>query len=130
MRNETCVETQTSKVPTRVAFLFISILCIYYGPINLNGLRFTTHTSPKVTSPKVRHSECSLVRKCTCLKYARCFRKVIYKRKLIYNLYNHTSPQLSCLKNIPDLTKHTYTVNTLVMVPVLYLYTRRKTLVY
>ena len=26
MRNETCVETQTSKVPTRVAFLFISIL--------------------------------------------------------------------------------------------------------
>ena len=27
MRNETCVETQTSKVPTRVAFLFISILC-------------------------------------------------------------------------------------------------------
>ena len=36
---------------------------------------------------------------------ARCFRKVIY------NLYNHTSPQLSCLKNIPDLTKHTYTVN-------------------
>ena len=28
MRNETCVETQTSKVPTRVAFLFISILCL------------------------------------------------------------------------------------------------------
>ena len=26
MRNETCVETQTSKVPTRVAFLLISIL--------------------------------------------------------------------------------------------------------
>ena len=34
-------------------------------------------------------------------------------------LYNHTCPQLSCLKNIPDLTKHTYTVNTLVMVSVL-----------
>ena len=28
MRNETCVETQTSKVPTRVAFLLISILCL------------------------------------------------------------------------------------------------------
>ena len=26
IRNETCVETQTSKVPTRVALLFISIL--------------------------------------------------------------------------------------------------------
>ena len=26
MRNATCVETQTSKVPTRVAILFISIL--------------------------------------------------------------------------------------------------------
>ena len=30
MRNETCVETQTSKVPTRVALLFISILCHSY----------------------------------------------------------------------------------------------------
>ena len=29
MRNETCVETQTSEVPTRVAFLFISILCLH-----------------------------------------------------------------------------------------------------
>ena len=28
-------------------------------------------------------------------------------------LSNHTCPQLSCLKNILDLTKHTYTVNTL-----------------
>ena len=28
MLNETCVETQTSEVLTRVAFLFISILCL------------------------------------------------------------------------------------------------------
>ena len=32
---------------------------------------------------------------------------------------NHRCPQLSCLKNIPGLSKHTYTVNMLVMVSVL-----------
>ena len=43
MRNETCVETQTSKVPTRVAFLFISILWLNHARGQERGINKVSH---------------------------------------------------------------------------------------
>ena len=65
MRNETCVETQTSKVPTRVAFLFISILCPKTESLNpkaesLN--RKIESVNPEIQSlnPKIKSLGCAL----------------------------------------------------------------------